>query len=249
MKRLALLSISFVLLVFFASPPAQAQRPGGRPGGGPQGRPGGGTQAQRGGPPQTPPLLRVFDTDQNGELSASEIDAAAVALRKLDQNQDGRLTAEELRPIGSTGPNGRPGQPGGAGQRDGGQRDGGQGRGQGPTRGGQRPSGQGPGGQGPSGQGPSRQGRGGDPAQADTAFANQVLAFDADKDGLLSQAELPEHMHRAFAIADADKSGKLDEAERLTLASQFRRNLLQPGGENLEMKNRPTQGRRPGGEN
>ncbi|WP_345684373.1 hypothetical protein [Novipirellula caenicola] len=221
------------MLLSLGSSLALAQTPGGR--GGRGGQSGGGMRGPQGGAQQTPPLLRIFDADNDGELSAAEIDAAAVALRKLDRNRDGRLTAEELRPNG-------PGAPGGpAGQR-GGER-GGAG-GPGGRQGG--PGQQGPGGRGqggPDGGG----GRGGDSAQGDEAFANQILAFDVNTDGLLSLSELPEHMHDAFAIADADKNGTLDQRERLVLASQFRRNRLQPGSENLEMKNRPTQGRRGGG--
>ncbi len=40
----------------------------------------------------------VFDTNHDGELSEAEIAASAEALRKLDKNRDGVLTADELRP-------------------------------------------------------------------------------------------------------------------------------------------------------
>lgn len=40
----------------------------------------------------------VFDTDHDGTLSAGEIADASGSLRKLDQNGDGKLTANELRP-------------------------------------------------------------------------------------------------------------------------------------------------------
>ncbi|WP_236621945.1 hypothetical protein [Novipirellula maiorica] len=218
------------MVLFLGNSLVHAQPPGGRQGGGGRGgQSGGGMRGPQGGATQTPPLLRVFDTDDDGELSPNEIDAAAVALRKLDRNRDGRLTAEELRPSGP----GAPGRP--AGQR-GGERGGAGGSGGRSAGMGQR-----------GGQGGGAGGRGGDSAQSDEAFANQILAFDVNTDGLLSQAELPEHMHDAFVIADADKNGTLDQSERLVLASQFRRNRLQPGSENLEMKNRPTQGRRGGG--
>ncbi|WP_442508530.1 hypothetical protein SH528x_000055 [Novipirellula sp. SH528] len=231
MKRFALLSVSCAMVLFLGNSFVHAQPPGGRQGGGGRGgQAGGAVRGQQGGAQQTPPLIRIFDADNDGELSAAEIDAAAVVLRKLDQNRDGRLTAEELRPSGPGGPGG-PGGERGPGGRQGG------------------PGQQGPGARGQGGPDGGGGGRGGDSAQSDEAFANQVLAFDANKDGLLSQAELPEHMHHAFALADADKNGTLDQAERLVLASQFRRNKLQPGSENLEMKNRPTQGRRGGGGN
>lgn len=34
--------------------------------------------------------------DANGEISAEEMDNAAAALKKLDQNGDGKLTPDEL---------------------------------------------------------------------------------------------------------------------------------------------------------
>ena len=58
------------------------------------------------------PLMRVLDTDRDGSLSEAEIAAAADALKQLDANQDGQLSAEEFRP-----------QPGrGRGDREGGRR-------------------------------------------------------------------------------------------------------------------------------
>lgn len=74
------------------------------------------------------------------------------------------------------------------------------------------------------------------------------MSLDANHDGLISLAELPDHMHKAFETADADKSGSLNQKELLMLASQFRRNKLNPEGDQ-QMKNAPTQGRRPTGNN
>ena len=56
-----------------------------------------GTQERRGGPPMEM-ILRALDKDQDGALSAVEIDGAAAALRTLDRNGDGVLSGEELRP-------------------------------------------------------------------------------------------------------------------------------------------------------
>ena len=68
-----------------------------------------------GGPPRFPnPVMSLFDTDEDGELSADEISKAADALRKLDRNEDGKVTAEEL-PRPQFGGGGRPGGPGGPG--------------------------------------------------------------------------------------------------------------------------------------
>ncbi len=45
------------------------------------------------------PVLAALDADHDGEISAWEIDHAAAALKKLDRNQDGYLTADELVPL------------------------------------------------------------------------------------------------------------------------------------------------------
>jgi len=47
-----------------------------------------------------PPIAAVLDADTNGILSAAEIDQAPSQLLKLDQNQDGQLSAQELCPGG-----------------------------------------------------------------------------------------------------------------------------------------------------
>ena len=91
-----------------------AQPPGGR-GVGRQGRgprPGGGDF----GPPRFP-VMTALDANQDGEISAAEVENAAAALKKLDRNSDGKLSQEELRPqfAGRGGPGG-PGGPGGRGR-------------------------------------------------------------------------------------------------------------------------------------
>jgi Ca2+-binding EF-hand superfamily protein len=53
------------------------------------------------------PVMMALDADGDGVISADEINNAAVALRKLDKNNDGKLTEEETRP------NFPPGGPGG----------------------------------------------------------------------------------------------------------------------------------------
>lgn len=45
------------------------------------------------------PVLATLDVDDDGEISGKEIDEAAVALKKLDRNQDGYLSADELVPF------------------------------------------------------------------------------------------------------------------------------------------------------
>ena len=47
--------------------------------------------------PPVPPLIAVFDTNRDRELSAAEIQAAADVLKKFDRNRDGKITLEELR--------------------------------------------------------------------------------------------------------------------------------------------------------
>ena len=44
------------------------------------------------------PIMTALDADGNGEISTEEIEDAVVALKKLDKNEDDKLTAEELRP-------------------------------------------------------------------------------------------------------------------------------------------------------
>ncbi len=74
--------------VAFSTSIALAQPPQGGPPGGPGGRGG----PQGGGPPQGGnPIMEVLDTDNNFELSASEIENASKALKSLDKNGDGKI--------------------------------------------------------------------------------------------------------------------------------------------------------------
>ncbi|MBS1824712.1 MAG: hypothetical protein JST93_05290 [Acidobacteria bacterium] len=78
------------------------------PGGERQGGPGG----ERGpGGPGMARMDKVFsalDTDQDGAVSAAELEAAGKSLAKLDTNSDGKLTEDEVRPsFGPGGPGGR----------------------------------------------------------------------------------------------------------------------------------------------
>lgn len=49
-------------------------------------------------PPPKPPLETALDADDDGEISAGEIDNAPAVLKKLDKDGDGKLTPEEYRP-------------------------------------------------------------------------------------------------------------------------------------------------------
>lgn len=75
-------------------------------GGGPPGAGGRGFPPDRpgNGRPFLGPLFGALDTNHDQVLEADEIVHAAEALRKLDQNGDGKLTPEELRPGLPPGP-------------------------------------------------------------------------------------------------------------------------------------------------
>ena len=65
----------------------------------PEGRRGG----RRGGPGgagfmRMLPIMAALDKDEDGTISAEEIENAVAALKTLDKNGDGKLTSDELRP-------------------------------------------------------------------------------------------------------------------------------------------------------
>ncbi len=101
--------------------PPGGPRDGERPRGGPRDgdskqsegnreRPPGGERGQGERPP-APPLMGTLDADHDGRISAQEIDNAADALAKLDQNKDGQLSPREYGPRPPEG--GRPPREGG----------------------------------------------------------------------------------------------------------------------------------------
>ena len=61
-------------------------------------------------------LIRVLDTDGDGEISSQEIEGAAAAIKKLDKNGDGKVSSDELSGFpggrfgGGFGGQGRPGR-------------------------------------------------------------------------------------------------------------------------------------------
>jgi EF hand domain-containing protein len=135
------------------------------------------------------PIMQALDADGDGELSEKEIENAAVALKSLDKDKNGKVSAEELRPnFGNFGrPRGeaRPDAEGRDAPREGRRPDAEDGA---AARDGRRPAeagapadreGRGPGG-----------GRGGFGPPNPEDFANRALEFDADKDGKLSKEEL-----------------------------------------------------------
>lgn len=50
--------------------------------------------------PPMPPVIKVLDTDGDGTVSATELEAAPESLKELDKDGDGALSPEELRPHG-----------------------------------------------------------------------------------------------------------------------------------------------------
>jgi hypothetical protein len=73
--------------------PGNNQRP---PRDGNQPRPG---QQQQPMPQGPSPLLHVLDMDDDGIISAGEIDNSPESLAKLDKNKDGKLTKDEFAPL------------------------------------------------------------------------------------------------------------------------------------------------------
>lgn len=69
------------------------------------------------------PVMAALDADEDGEISAKEIENAVAALKALDKDKNGKLTEDELRPNfggrgGFGGPGGGRGPGGGGGDRD-----------------------------------------------------------------------------------------------------------------------------------
>ena len=187
----------------------------GGPPGGEQGRGGGGPRGGRPNMMTFMPVLIALDADKNGEISGKEMANAAVALKSLDKNNDGKLTEDELRPN-------RP--PGGFG----GGRPGGDQQGRDGDRGNMRGGEQGRGGFGgrPGGdQGQGRGGFGGPPqgggARPDPAeMVERLMAFDKNKDGKLGKDELSERMAGIITRADTDKDGFASKEELTKMAAQ-----------------------------
>ena len=91
-----------------------------------------GRPRQRGGRPGGDPIVSALDANGDGRIDKTELRGVAVALRKLDKNKDGQITADEIpgpgggrrggprdRPRGGGGPAGKAGGPRGPGPGDG----------------------------------------------------------------------------------------------------------------------------------
>lgn len=120
------------------------------------------------------PITAALDADGDGEISMAEIEMSASVLKKLDKDENGKLTADEIRPAfgGRRGPSGFGlGREGREGSRRGAGGPGEFGR----DRGFGRPG------------GPPKFGRRG---RNPEEFVKRALEFDADNNGQLSKAEL-----------------------------------------------------------
>lgn len=170
-----------------------AQAPGGQ--GGPGG-PGGGMRRN--------PIQAALDTDGDGTISEKELANAAVALKALDKNKDGKLTDDELRPEGGGGPGGPGGFGGGRGGAGG-------------------PGGPGGGFGGGGGGGGFGGGFGGNPEE----MVARIMENDKNKDGKLSKDELPERMQAMFDRFDANKDGFATKEE---VSKSMTGNLGRDGG-------------------
>jgi Ca2+-binding EF-hand superfamily protein len=183
--------------------------------------------------PPAHPLMTALDADEDGAISAEEIEKAVAALKKLDKNDDGKLSDEEINPFAARGfgegrgfgfgggfrGRGEPGQREGAGQR-----------------------GQGPGGFGRGrfgGQGGFGGARGGGPGGAfgfggGSNSAESILSRDQNDDGKVTKDEWLAPTERIFDRADANGDGALDKAEVEQMAER-----TQPRGRGARGQGRP----------
>jgi len=90
--------------VLLAQPPGEEGPPPGPPPGGQQGGP-------PGEPPRKPRIIELLDADDDGVISAEELQNAGKALLALDMNRDGQLSENEYRPPRGPGGQGGPGGP------------------------------------------------------------------------------------------------------------------------------------------
>jgi Ca2+-binding EF-hand superfamily protein len=144
---------------------------------------------------QASPLLNAIDVNHDGKIDAAELADAPARLKTLDKNGDGKLTRDEagLPPgFGRAAP--PPGRAGEAG------------------RGGEPPRGGDAGRAGEAGAG-DRNFEVPIPGPTAEELLKALLAFDKNKDGKLSKAEIPERQQGLFERGDTDKNGVLDAAE------------------------------------
>lgn len=238
--RISFASALFAAVLFstsVAQPPEGGRGNRGGPGGpgrgGPDGPGRGGPEGPggfRGGPPpemlmRMVPVLAALDADKDGTISKAEIENATAALKKLDKNNDGDLTEDEMRPdfaaMGGRGGFGGRGGPGG---------------GRGDGFGGRRGR---PGEEGAASDRGERGGRGGRDRDPTAYFTQMFESRDTNKDGKLSADEMPEQMKGRVEQLDTDKDGSVSREEMRAMMSRMQRGRERGGAD---------QGGRPGGE-
>lgn len=180
-------------------------------------------------PPLTPvPLMRTLDPDQDGILSAAEIEKAPEALSKLDKNKDGKLMPDEFMappPAGQPGGDRRERDTEKPRQRGDGDKKEGERPfpGQKPPRDGDKREGERPfPGQKPPRDG-DRNGEGGGKGNGDREDEGErrrpqapplVAALDADHNGVITAAEISDSSKSLLAL-DKNGDGQLGPVEYL----------------------------------
>ena len=194
------------------------------------------------------PLIAVLDVDDDGAISAVEIEGAVAALKKLDKNGDGQITHEELRPDRGRPPEnefdrrnrrGRGDRPDRRGTPEDGLR-------RGPEHG----FGRGP--DGDPGRGPEHGfGRGpdGNAARGDRPSPEQIVELifrqDTDGNGRIAKDEASDRLQRRFDRIDTDGNGFLDKWEIEKAAKRMGRRGRLPRGDRPPRGGRPNNGERP----
>ncbi|MEW6307306.1 MAG: EF-hand domain-containing protein [Verrucomicrobiota bacterium] len=169
--------------------------------------------------------MTALDVNNDGAIDESELAGAVTALKTLDRNKDGRLSADEIRPLGAPPGGGRgPGGPGGFQGGPGGPGGfGGQGGPGGP--GGFGPGGAGgPGGfgqGGPGGPGGPQGGARGPGVGSAGDFATRLMQNDKNGDGKVTMDEVPEQMRPVLQRADTNSDGAVTKEEAEALSRQI----------------------------
>jgi Ca2+-binding EF-hand superfamily protein len=177
MSRFVIALAALILLNLFCTNQATAQgrRPPQQAPGDPNSVPaapmGRGGQAAMGGHGhgvQSSPLFTALDQNQDGILSADELRAAASVMKTLDKDGDGKLSKAECLPAGGGG----------------------------------------------HGHGGSKA----DPQAEAAATVEKLMTFDKNDDQALTKAELPERMQDVIERADSNGDGIVTSAELKAMA-------------------------------